>query len=279
MPKPPRSGQSESIGSWSPIPRHGFFCAGTRCRAILFFMSPASPEFHPDCPEITAWQPAPMPPPLGDGELHLWRLDDPENPPPTPDQQPLSTRERERAAGIRNPAARDTFLHSRCATRRILGGYLGIDPGDIRFAYGPHGKPYIDNSGATLKFNLTHSDRLCLLAVTRNLEVGLDTERIRRRRGMDRIAARMFDEERVRHLASLPEQQRLSMFYVYWTWMEAVVKARGGGLFDGCSRELAAIPHACFISHPGFQACVVVDGPCPPLGEWRTLLFDSVTDA
>ena len=54
---------------------------------------------------------------------------------------------------------------------------------------------------------------------------------------------------------------------------------RGGGLFDGCSRELAAMPHACFISHPGFQACVVVDGPCPPLGEWRTLLFDSVADA
>ncbi len=227
------------------------------------------------CSEITEWQPASVPPALANGELHLWKLGDPENPSPAPGQRPLSSRERERAAGIRNRAIRDTFLHSRYAMRCILGGYLGIDPGDIRFTYGPHGKPYLDNSGTTIQLNLTHSDGLCLLAVTRDLEMGLDTERVKARRGMDRIAARMFDSERVRHLASLPEQPRLRMFHVYWTWMEAVVKARGGRLFDGRSRELADMPHACFIPVPGFQACVAVDGPCPPLGDWRTLLFES----
>lgn len=238
-------------------------------------MTPPAPEFPPHCPEITAWQSASVPPPLAEGELHLWKLDDPEDPPPPPDQRPLSSRERERAAGIRNPAARGTFLYSRCATRRILGGYLGIDPGAIHFTYGPHGKPRLDNAGATVEFNLTHSDRLSLLAVTRNLEVGLDTERVKARRGLDGIAARMFAPEQVRLLASLPEQQRLTMFHLYWTRMEAVVKARGGRLFDGRSRELAAMHHACFIPRPGFHACVAVDGHCPPLGEWRTLLFDS----
>jgi 4'-phosphopantetheinyl transferase len=237
-------------------------------------MSPPPLELQPDCPEITAWQPAPTPPPLEDGELHLWKLDAPENPPPAPDQQPLSSQERERASEIRNPDVRNTFIHSRCATRRILGGYLGIEPGALRFAYGPLGKPHIDHSGAALKFNLTHSGRLCLLAVMRNLEVGLDTERVRERRGMEAIAVRMFDAERVRYLASLPEQQRQRMFYLYWSRMEAVVKARGGGLFDGHSLESAVMPHACFIPHPGFQACVAVDGPCPPPGGWRTLLFD-----
>lgn len=230
---------------------------------------------QPHCSNIIEWRPVSVPPALADGELHLWKLDSPENQLPAPDLQPLSCRERERAEGIRNPTTRNIFLHSRYAMRRILGGYLGIDPGDIRFVYGPHGKPYLDHFGAKIKLNLTHCDRLCLLAVTRNLEVGLDTESIKARHGMDRIAARMFDSDRVQHLASLPEQQRLRMFHVYWTWTEAVVKARGGSLFDGRSRELAAMSHAFFIPLRGFQACVAVDGSCPPIGDWQTLLFES----
>lgn len=241
-------------------------------------MSPPTIELPSHCPKIAAWQPASMPPSLREGELHLWKLDDPELPQPAPDPQLLSPSERKRALSIQNPTVRRTFVYSRWAMRRILGGYLGIDPGDVRFAQGPHGKPYIDEQGTTLRFNLTHSERLCLLAVTRNMEVGLDTERIRERRGMEAIAKRMFDAQRLRHLTSLPEQERLRTFYLFWTWMEAVVKAPGGGLFDGHRRELASIPHACFIPHPGFQACVAVEGPCPPISEWRTLLLDSSAD-
>ena len=101
----------------------------------------------------------------------------------------------------------------------------------------------------------------------------MDTEKIRERRGIEAIAARMFPAEWVRHLTSLPEQKRLHQFYLFWTWMEAMVKARGGGLFGRHFREPADMSHICFVPHPGFQACVAAGGCCPPISDWRTLLF------
>jgi len=232
-----------------------------------------SPSLPSHCPQITLWQSTALPPSLQNGELHLWKLDDPDRPPPAADLQLLSPSERERAQGMGNPAIRDSYIHNRRAMRLLFGGYLGIEPGAVQYAQGPHGKPYIDLLGTMLQFNLTHCGRLSLLAVTRGLAVGLDAEKVRERRGMEAIAERMFDPQQLRHLGSLPERQRLHQFYHYWTTMEAVVKARGGGLFDGHSRELAPLPHTCFTPHPGFQACLAVDGPCPPISEWKTLLY------
>jgi len=230
-------------------------------------------ETSAHCPEIIAWEPAAAAPPLDRGELHLWLLDAPNHPRPAADRSTLSAAERERAEAFLHSGARDTYLHSRLAMRHILGGYQGMDPAAVRFDSGPHGKPYLGISGTDLRFNLTHCGRLCLLAVTRGLEVGLDAEQIRERRGMEGIAARMFQARQLEELKSLPERERLPLFYLYWTRMEAMVKARGGGLFADDARKLPALPHVCFIPHPGFQACVATDGPCPSAGEWRTLMF------
>jgi 4'-phosphopantetheinyl transferase len=237
-------------------------------------MSCLAPENPFHCPEITAWEPAAASPALALGELHLWLLDTPNRPRPDTDPGALSSAERERARTFRHPDARDTYVHSRRAMRHILGGYLDMDPRDVRFRSGPHGKPYLDITGTDLRFNLTHSGRLCLLAVTRGPELGLDAEQIRERRGMEAIAARMFDDRQLRRLMSLPERERAPLFYFYWTRMEAMVKARGSGVFAGGIRMPPDMSHACFIPHPGFQACLAVDGLCPPVGDWRSLLFN-----
>ena len=204
-------------------------------------MSSPSLESTLHCLEITAWQNALLPPPLLAGELHLWKLDDPERPPTSPQPDSLSSAERKRAQNFRNPQAHDTFVQSRRAMRHILGGYLGIEPGEVRFAEGPHGKPCIGNPGARLQFNLTHSGRLCLLAVTSGVAVGVDTEQIRERRSLLAIAERMFDPEWVQQLRSLPEPQLLRRFYGYWTWMEAVV-AQGTAAFVSMSRPFIREP-------------------------------------
>ncbi len=52
------------------------------------------------------------------------------------------------------------------ALRRILSGYLGCPPDEVRYSYGPQGKPSLIDEGG-LEFNMSHSGDLALYAVTR----------------------------------------------------------------------------------------------------------------
>jgi 4'-phosphopantetheinyl transferase len=89
----------------------------------------------------------------------------------------------------------------------VLGGYLEYDPEKLRFELERHGKPALtDAAGVTheLRFNLSHSDRFMLVAVTAGREVGVDVELVRERYSVELLRA--------------------------WTTREAAVKCLGTGL-------------------------------------------------
>jgi 4'-phosphopantetheinyl transferase len=232
-------------------------------------------ETKPEGPSLGHWKTARGVPPLAPGELHLWRVDPP-LPGTAPDLAILCPAERRRAASIHNCALRDQFLHTHAAKRRILGGYLGVTPERVRFRHGPRGKPFLDWPGPAPWLNLTHSGQLCLLAVSPDLELGLDLEQVRPRRCLSEIARRMFPTTVATHLESLPEAQRLREFHVYWTRLEAGVKALGGGLLDPGSRDQAGLHFLDFMPAPGFQACLAGRGTLPPMARWRLLSYRSL---
>src|SRR4051794_17387532 len=60
---------------------------------------------------------------------------------------------------------RERYIATRAVVRRILGDYLGENPVDLQFTRGSQGKPALVEGGALLRFNLSHSDDLLLLAV------------------------------------------------------------------------------------------------------------------
>jgi 4'-phosphopantetheinyl transferase len=234
-------------------------------------MTDSSGEAQRACAPIRHWRPCASAPFLEAGELHLWRLDTDADDPAPPPHDLLSPRERERAAAIRHPHARLTYLHSRIAKRRILGGYLGVAPGIVELAAGPRGKPYIAQPRTDLHFNLTHSGSLTLLAVSRDGPLGLDVERVHARQGLLAIAGRMFGAREAGQLAALSGAHRLDLFLRHWTRLEAGIKALGSGLFAPEARHIAGLTYVCFVPADGYLACIATPFALPQPDLWQTL--------
>jgi 4'-phosphopantetheinyl transferase len=120
---------------------------------------------------------------------------------------------------------RHRYVTARGRMREILARLLGARPTDLRFAYSSHGKPSLPTE---VHFNLSHSDALAALGVSRTHELGVDVEHVRPLK--EDIAERFFSRAEVAALRAMPEHAQLDAFYRCWTRKEAVVKAIGEGL-------------------------------------------------
>ena len=171
------------------------------------------------------------------GEVHVWAADltavstaaAPED-----GETVLSGDERARAERFRFPVHRCRFRASRTALRHILSLYTGVPPAELVFDYGPLGKPVL--TSRALHFNLAHAGDLALVAVTREGPVGVDAERIRRSPSLPRLARRVLSPAERRRWEAVSETERPWAFYLAWTRKEALIKARGEGVFTGLRR-------------------------------------------
>jgi 4'-phosphopantetheinyl transferase len=140
----------------------------------------------------------------------------------------LSDFERERTARYRFSPDQVRYSVSHANMRRILGKYLNRNPEALLFREGPGGKPELEPVPAPLRFNLSHSRSLGVLAVALDLEVGVDVEDIRPIEAD--VAKRFFSASEYASLTKLSGQQWLDAFYRCWTRKEAIIKAEGVGL-------------------------------------------------
>jgi 4'-phosphopantetheinyl transferase len=145
----------------------------------------------------------------------------------------LSNDERERGRCFHFERDRRRFVAARGLLRFLLGRYLDVHPAGVRFGYGPGGKPYLASADG-LRFNVSHSGGLALLAFAWCREVGVDVERVRPVPEAEDIARRYFSPFEEAELRRLPEGERTAAFFRCWTRKEAFVKATG----DGLSRPL-----------------------------------------
>jgi len=221
-------------------------------------------------PFSPVWE-APPAPPLGADGRHLWLIEL-DRMPGRPET--LAADEAARAARLLGDGPRARFVAARGALRAILAGYCGAAPGDLRFVYGPHGKPSLAFPGVSWGFNLTHSGGVALLAVSGRGAVGVDLEPLRELPDALRIGRRMFAPAVLEGLAQAPPDQRSAAFLRAWTVLEACVKLRGGGVFQP---ELAESP-PCHPLHlqplPGWLACVALPEP-HEAGEWRCFRYEN----
>jgi 4'-phosphopantetheinyl transferase len=162
---------------------------------------------------------------LKPGSVHVWIVDL-ESSPAT--AEVLSPSELARAARFRFARDRRRFIASHAALREILAAYTGILPASLEFIALPHGKPALVSGD--LRFNLSHSADLALVALASGAEVGVDIERIRAQLELEAIARRFFSPSETDALLAYPEPERESAFFRCWTRKEAYVKALGGGL-------------------------------------------------
>jgi len=165
-------------------------------------------------------------------EVHVWQARvDAESLRESEILDALTEDERARAARFRFAKDRNQYIVGRSMMRALLGNYLGCPPPEIRFCYSPYGKPDLAGGLQTdLRFNLSHSRELVLLAVTQWSAIGVDVEFIEPQVINERVAEQFFSKDEVAALTALPVELRAMGFFSCWTRKEAFIKAKGEGL-------------------------------------------------
>ncbi len=94
---------------------------------------------------------------------------------------------------------------------------------------GEKGKPFDKNSGIPVRFNISHTKGLAVLAYSEETEVGVDTERIVK--GPETVAKRFFSHaERIYLKEGENDGSASERFFRIWTGKEACMKLTGDGL-------------------------------------------------
>lgn len=156
----------------------------------------------------------------------------------------LEEKELDRADRFHFEKDRRAFVISRGFLRNVVGRYLKTKPEGLRFSYGPYGKPALDgeHKSSSLRFNMSHSHGVALIAVAETRELGVDVEYIRTDFASIDIARRFFSPREVAALNALPPEQQVAAFFRCWARKEAYIKAIGRGLsqpLDGFDVTLA----------------------------------------
>jgi 4'-phosphopantetheinyl transferase len=184
---------------------------------------------------------------LNPGEVHVWRVSLNRG-----KVRPATTEEALRAARFGTPTLRRRYLRAHAALRVILSG---VTTAPLEFALREKGKPYLA-SAPEIRFNLAHSRGLALVAVARDVEVGVDIERIRPLPEYAAIAQRYFPP-------GFDEPTGVRDFFRHWTRFEALLKAHGSGLYGAGAAPPGAWSVTEVDAGPNFAAAVAVEGASP----------------
>jgi len=142
----------------------------------------------------------------------------------------LSPDELERAERYRFERHRNEFISTRAVLRMVLASYTAQLAGSLSFDYSAQGKPALKNGPPDLRFNVSHTEGLAVLAVVRDREIGVDAEKIRPQPDAQKLAKRFFSVREQRFLEKLSGDELQRAFFRCWTRKEAYIKAKGEGL-------------------------------------------------
>lgn len=140
----------------------------------------------------------------------------------------LSFDEKFRLEKFRFKKDRKQYAVSHGILRILLAKYLDRKPNQIAFSKNQFGKPKV--YGEPIKFNLSHSSNFALVAISREVDVGVDVETITNEIDHLDIAKRYFNRSEYLEILSAQQANQKRIFYKFWTGKEAVIKAIGEGL-------------------------------------------------
>ena len=174
--------------------------------------------------------------PLPTGDIHLWfcRHGDASGADLAAACQALLTPE-DRSRYERFHFARDRhrFLLTRALVRCVLSRYAPVPPQAWRFDNGPWGRPRIQSpfieSAQGLDFNLSHTNGLIVMALARDMALGVDAENVGRKAAFE-VADQFFSAAESAALKALAPSLQAERFFALWTLKESYIKARAMGL-------------------------------------------------
>jgi len=179
-----------------------------------------------------AWRSPPTELALGATDVHVWRV--PLVQPPAAIAALLRTLgedERARAARFHFDRDRNAYIVARGTLRALAGRYLDHPPDALAFGYRAKGKPYLTAPpGDALRFNVSHSGELALIAFARGREIGVDIEHRRPLDDLLSLARTSFSPHEYAALCRLPPADHIHAFFSCWSRKEAFIKATGEGV-------------------------------------------------
>ena len=144
----------------------------------------------------------------------------------------LSPADRERAARFRRPEDRARFVVGRALLAKLLRDELDHRPAVLELALTEHGRPHLPTL-PDVHFSISHAGDWVAVALGVGVQVGIDVESLDRRVDLTALAERIFNPDDLARFRTLPETEKPRAFFRAWTGKEAVLKAKGLGLFGG----------------------------------------------
>lgn len=188
------------------------------------------------------------------------------------------------------------FIVGHALARLLLSAQSGMPPKKMRFVVrcqrcgGDHGKPRLAPAVGRpdLDFNISHSADRVVVALTTGAVVGVDVERTKDVKDMERLVRLALSAEELCDYRKLSLEDRALGFFTLWARKEALLKATGHGLaiplrsvtlrHDGGQPRLERWPATETLARPihlfdlnpgpGYTASVaVLGGPTPTVQE------------
>jgi 4'-phosphopantetheinyl transferase len=157
----------------------------------------------------------------------------------------LSSDERLRAESFYSRRDAECFAISHGLLRIVLARYANVSPETLDFASSAAGKPSVrcPKEAVSLKFSLSHSEDIVLIAISRDVDIGVDVEYIRDDFEFEPVLESIAAEIDTAYLRAVDGPPA---FYRLWTCLEAIAKAQGSGLDVGFQKNsaLALADHA-----------------------------------
>jgi 4'-phosphopantetheinyl transferase len=133
--------------------------------------------------------------------------------------------------------ARDahSYLVGHALLRGVLARHAGVAPGHLQFRRNHHGRPELcpPERARGLRFNLSRTAGMTVLAVARRCALGVDVEFTGAESTIEEVAEAAFTRLELEALRGIPVAERPEAAYRLWTLKEAYLKARGIGLSAG----------------------------------------------
>jgi 4'-phosphopantetheinyl transferase len=225
-------------------------------------------------PTTQSWLPGPSEPGLGDGVIHVWRVQLSDVSDDMCDL--LCSNERMRASRMADPRNRVAWARGRGVLRALLGGYLHADGATLSFLAGAHGKPALaPMSGAhpnatQLSFNLSHSGEVALYAFAKGMAIGVDVELGRQPTNVVALANRVLGAAEAQRLKALDPDDRQREFLRSWVRYEAMLKCLGLGIGGAAAEQHAYVPWVAEldVDIDGAHAALAAETPPHELRHW-----------
>lgn len=149
----------------------------------------------------------------------------------------LSDEERMRAARFLRREDAIRFATTRVVLRHALAERSGIPAGKLWLQRDEAGRPRLASMKGHMRipldFNVSHSGKHALIALSAGRRVGVDIEARRIDLDWQTLSTAVFAPYDEAYIAALPARLRVDAFYDVWTAKEALLKALGIGIGRG----------------------------------------------